>query len=53
MKVVQTLVAVKAALEPLTLTPSDVPVFFFIVNASTAGVLVKKCIKGVTGNVRP
>ena len=30
---------VKAALEPLTLTPRDVPVFFFIWKDNTAGVL--------------
>jgi len=31
--------AVNAALKPLTLTPRDVPVFFFIWKDNTAGVL--------------
>ena len=52
-KVVQALPAVKAALEPLTLTPKDVPVFFFIEKAKIPGVLMKKGIEGVTVKVRP
>ena len=43
-------VAVKAALEPLTLIPRDVPVLFFIWKDNTAGVLGYPF---VTDNVRP
>ena len=52
LKVVKALVATKVPLDPFTLTPRDVPVFFFIEKDSTAGVL-RKNVPLVTDSVRP
>ena len=52
LKVVQALGATKVPLDPFTLTPRDVPVFFFIEKDNTAGVL-RKNVPLVTDNVRP
>ena len=52
LNVVQALVATKVPLEPLALTPRDVPVFLLIEKDNTAGVF-RKNVPLATDSARP